>query len=785
MKTRILIIVLGAIVTAGTIHFFQERQHSGRQGRFRDRFEDFGTRRQNSPPQRRGRPSGRGGIQVLEVRSLFDQDGDKKLDVNERARARKHTIEERANGRTLPRRSVSNSRSPMSGPKISPDQITPILEASLYDEGTLRTLFIEFSTDDWESELTDFWKTDVNVPSNLWVDQKNIGEIGVRFRGTSSFFTVDTGMKRSLNLAIDYGDQGQRLFGYKTLNLLNAHTDPSFVRTVLFNHIARNYIPAPKANYLQLAINGESWGAYVNSQQFNKDFLNDWFGTTKGVRWKMPPNPRGGNGMSYQGDSPASYEGRYIMKSSGGDADWARLIRVFKALNETEPSLLEETLTPIFNIDRALWFLALENVFIDNDGYWIRASDFSMYTSPDGRLHMIPHDSNETFRKPGGPGYSGNSGVDLDPLYGIDDDTKPLIHRLLKVPHLKARYLAHVRTIRDEWLEWDRIEPLVTQYQNLIDNVIKSDTRKHDSYEAFRRSVLEEQTGTGSRGPEKRISLKGFVQQRREYLNNYEALKLTPPIISRVHHSGVNDTKVAPQHPTYIHAAIRQPTTQDAVFLYYSDKKESAFQRVPMESNGTGEYIGTIPPRKAGEKVYYYVEARNEQHNSTSFFPRTAEFNALAYRVLPQKATESPILINEIMASNTSSFADPDGEFDDWIELRNRSGSAVDLSGYYLSDNPLNPRKWKFPDGTVIPENGLLVVWADEDNKTYTGGLHANFKLSKKGETIGLYDNNERANQQLDEVSYRPLKDDQSWGRQSTEATSFKVLNPSPGKNNE
>jgi hypothetical protein len=723
-------------------------------------------------------------MRVLEVRSLFDQDGDQKLDVNERARARKHTIEERANGRAFPRQSASNSDSPLPGPKISPDQISPELEASLYDESTFRTLFIEFSTDDWETELADFWKTDVDVPTRLWADQKEIGRIGVRFRGTSSFFTVGPGLKRSLNFAIDYDDKEQRLYGYKTLNLLNAHTDPSFVRTVIFNHIARNYIPAPKANFLQLVINGESWGVYVNSQQFNKDFLNDWFGTTKGVRWKMPPNPRGGNGMAYQGDSPAGYDGKYVMKSSGGDADWALLIRVFKALNETEPSLLEETLNPIFNIDRALWFLALENVFIDNDGYWTRASDFSMYTSPKGRLHMIPHDSNETFRKRGGRGSTGDSGVNLDPLYGIDDDTKPLIHRLLKVPHLRARYLAHVRTIRDEWLDWERIEPLVTQYQNLIDSVIMTDTRKHDSYEAFRRSVLEDQTGMGSRGSEHQISLKGFVQQRRDYLDNHEALKVTPPTISKVSHSGFNNTNVEPQQPTYIHAVVELPSTKGTVFLYFSDKKESVYQQIPMKSEETGEYIGAIPPREAGEKIFYYIEARSQRSNSSSFFPRTAEFNALSYRVHPEKAVDSPILINEIMASNTTTITDPDGDFDDWIELRNRSQTPINLTGFYLSDNPRNPRKWEFPNGTVIPENGLLIVWADEDSQSSTAGLHANFKLSKKGETIGLYDRDENANQQLDEVSYQALENDQSWGRQSPAAISLKVLDPSPGKEN-
>ena len=785
MKTRLLIIVLGAIITAGTIHFFQERQHFGRQGRNRDGFQDFGPRPQSPPPSRTGGRPGRGRMQTMEISSLFDQDGNKKLDTNERARAREHVNEERATGAGFPGPRDRNSSTVTPGPRLSSDQITPVLEAPLYDETVLRTLFIDFSENDWESELADFWKTDIEVPAQLVVDNKDIGQIGVRFRGTSSFFTVQSGMKRSLNLAIDYGKAKQKLYGYKTLNLLNAHTDPSFTRTVLFNHIARHYIPAPKANYLQLVINGESWGIYVNSQQFNKDFLKDWFGNSKGVRWKMLPNPRGGNGLGYEGDSPASYEGKYLMKSSGGDADWAKLILVFKTLEETPSERLEAALSPIFNIDRALWFLALENVFIDNDGYWTRASDFSMYTAPDGRLHMIPHDSNETFRYPGGSGYSGESGVGLDPLYGIDDDRKPLIYRLLNVPNLKARYLAHVRTIRDEWLVWDRIEPLITQYHALIDRIIKTDTRKHDSYEAFKQSVLNDQTGIGVRGPEPQISLKGFVEQRHAYLKKHPALQSQSPRFSSVTHSGINGADAEAQKPVIVRASFDSSSKQDSVHLYFSDKKESQFQRLQMEQSDNHVFLVQIPAKEAGEKMHYYVEARNEQNNSSSFHPNTAEFNAHSYRVLPRKASDSPVTFSELMASNTSSITDPDGDFDDWIELQNHSDNEVDLSGWYLSDTPNKPRKWAFPNGTLIPAKGLLIVWADEDGKSAKGGLHSNFKLSKSGETIGLYDRDENANLQRDEVSYKNLEDDQSWGRQSAAATSFTLLDPSPGKENE
>ena len=64
------------------------------------------------------------------------------------------------------------------------------------------------------------------------------------------------------------------------------------LRSVLYSRIARAYIPAPAANFVRVVINGESWGIYINSQQFNKDFVKNWFGTTSGARWKVPGQSR-------------------------------------------------------------------------------------------------------------------------------------------------------------------------------------------------------------------------------------------------------------------------------------------------------------------------------------------------------------------------------------------------------------------------------------------------------------------------------------------------------------
>jgi len=100
-----------------------------------------------------------------------------------------------------------------------------------------------------------------------------------------------------------------------------------------------------------------------------------------------------------------------------------------------------------------------------------------------------------------------------------------------------------------------------------------------------------------------------------------------------------------------------------------------------------------------------------------------------------------PLLINEFMAINTSTLADEDGAYSDWIEIYNPSASAVDLDGWHLTDNDANLTKWTFPARTLAADEYLLVFASDKDR---TGALpaggepHTNFKLDGDGEYLAL-----------------------------------------------
>lgn len=121
-------------------------------------------------------------------------------------------------------------------------------------------------------------------------------------------------------------------------------------------------------------------------------------------------------------------------------------------------------------------------------------------------------------RRGGGPGPFGGGGTKLDPLVSANDENKPLISKLLAVPSLRARYLSYVREMADKWLDWNRLGHVAQQYQDLIAEDVKADTRKLDSFSAFQNSLTTADPAPGTPGSPRRASLKSFADQRRAFL---------------------------------------------------------------------------------------------------------------------------------------------------------------------------------------------------------------------------------------------------------------------------
>jgi hypothetical protein len=433
----------------------------------------------------------------------FDKDGDGRLNRDERKAAR--AAAGGGGGGFRPFR--GGAAAPTQGRRLTPADVRPYPTTPLYDLGTLRTIFLQFEDADWEREMADFHNTDVEVPATMTVDGRTYKDVGVQFRGASSFRMVPEGLKRSLNVSIDSVVDDQNLGGYRTLNLLNANNDPTFLRALIYTEISQRYIPTPKMNFVRVVINGESWGVYLNAQQFNSDFVRDWFKVTRGARWKAPGSPRGQAGLEYLGDDAASYRRLYEIKTKDDAESWQALIKLTKVLDETPVDKLEAAIAPMLDIDGVLRFLALEVVMVNSDGYWTRASDYNLYRDTSGRFHIIPHDVNEALGGEGGGRNFGGRGSQLDPLVAVDDPGKPLRSKLLAVPALRQKYLNYVRDIATKWLDWNALLPIVKPAHDLIAADVKVDTRKLYDFAGFEAAMAP------ANNP-----LKAFLDTRRTYL---------------------------------------------------------------------------------------------------------------------------------------------------------------------------------------------------------------------------------------------------------------------------
>ena len=98
------------------------------------------------------------------------------------------------------------------------------------------------------------------------------------------------------------------------------------------------------------------------------------------------------------------------------------------------------------------------------------------------------------------------------------------------------------------------------------------------------------------------------------------------------------------------------------------------------------------------------------------------------------------VVITEFLAENRDGILDEDGESPDWIEIQNQGAAAVDLEGWYLSDDADELQRWRFPRVEILPGDYLLVFASGKDRAEAGSELHTNFRLEGNGEFLGLVD---------------------------------------------
>jgi spore coat protein CotH len=657
--------------------------------------------------------------------------------------------------------------------------ITGNIESSnVFDESVIHTFDLTFSQSDYLAQLAAGYSAKKDIMATIVIDGKKFDTVGVRYKGMTSYSRSPTG-KKSLNITMNGMVKGQDYQGYETFNLNNAYEDPSSLREVNYLSHNRHHIPAARAAFARVTVNKEYWGVYSLVQGLDGEFINEWFLSNDGTRWRAERSSgTGGPGgfgagtssINFLGTDTTLYKPHYTLKNTKMENPWKGLMVAAQALNQPALDQMYDTLNKVMDVDRALWFIAHEIMFGDDDGYINKGGmDYYVYFDKEtNRLVPLEYDGNSVM----------STMAASWSIFNKETDTKfPLSSRLLKTPELRQRYLAHARVMFNEYLEKTKLDAKINTYYNLIDSSVKAETTKRIyTYAQFQTAKTD------------LINL--FNTRRNTYSNNLEFKRVGPSIADVSFSSNdVKDRTPDANQSVTVNTTVTSSSGVKEVKLYYSTGFDGSFKRAIMYDDGMhndsnaqdGIFGSLIPGFAEGTYVRFYVEATaNDGVGTISYMPLGAEHDVYVYRVNVGKSNITDVVINEIMASNATIIADQDGEFDDWIELYNLSSNTIDLGGWSISDNPDNLTKFTFANGTTIAPNGYLSIWADEDG--LQSGLHANFKLSAAGENLYLIDKDVKI---VDSMSFGQQITDKGFARVPNGLGNFIIQEPTYNKSND
>lgn len=633
---------------------------------------------------------------------------------------------------------------------------------ALYDMYSLQNIQIYFGFTNWDYRM-DTAKNGSEgyiLADSVVVNGVSFAQCGVKYKGNSSYSASRP--KNPLHIKLDYTDDNANYDGYDDLKLSNGFSDPSAIREVLAYHVARRYMDAPRSNFAQVYINGGYYGVMANNESIDKNFLRSRYYTTEHTFVKCNPiggaGPGGGlAGLNYNGAAVSSYSNLYELQS---DTGWNDLINLCDTLNNHYAQF-----NSIADVDRFLWMLAYNDALVNLDSY---SGGFrqNYYLYRNHQRQWIPTiwDVNMAFGSfvmlngGGGGGGLNISGMQtMTPWIHQTDAAWPLIYKLLNDPICERMYIAHLRTINNQNFANESYKTVVDSLRTLVDNAVQTDPNSLFTYSQFQQALSTNISGGGPMGAVPGIY--NLMDARADYLSTQADMSQLPPAISNVQPSDV----VAFGSSADIRASVTNATT---AYLGYRYHPADRFVRVPMYDDGLhndgaandSQYGASISV--ASLSVQYYIYAENS--NAGMFAPEEAEHIFYTLKPTLADATAADLSLNETMPNNDQTIANEAGKYKDWIELYNRTNNPLALGNFYLSDDPNNLAKWRFPaDAYILPQQHLL-IWADDYDQTLLE-FHTNFELNNTNDA--LYLSQGTAATLADTLVWANLTQDQSWSR--------------------
>lgn len=613
-------------------------------------------------------------------------------------------------------------------------------------------IFIDPDTLLWIYENVE---SNVEFHSTFIFDNGNIidtiEESGFRLRGNTSRYSE----KKSFKVSFNTYDPGRKWQDLEKLNLNGEHNDPSVIRSKLCWDLLNDFgIAGARANHVQLFINENNHGLYINIEHIDEEFVKSRFGNNDGNLYKClyPAD------LNYLGSDPDNYKLMqddrrvYALKTNTGEDDYSDLANFIDVLNNTPDEDFLCELEKVFNVYDYLKIMAFDVFTANWDGYIFNKNNFYLYhNTKTGKFEYINYDLDNTF----GIDWFNIEWEDRD-IYEWDQGNRPLYSRLMQVPELRDQYTHYIDYFATQIIGTEEYSNEVNSLKWKHAPYITADPFYPLDYGFTYNDYID--SFDEPLGMHVKSGLLTYIDDRKASV--YDQLESTTPspLINHIRNNYPQEGE-----ELKIKAFVDCIDDDDEVALLFT-VNDGEPQEAPMfddgdhadKEPGDGIYGCILPDIQLNSTIVYQVSATGYDELTT-----IKPCEPITFQLL--ESTNPQLFINEFMADNETTIADEQGEFDDWLEVYNGDDEAVWLGDKYLSDNLNNEDKWLMPDITLQPGQFVL-FWADND--TEQGDYHTNFKLNAEGEEIGIFDSENTGFFVLDSITYGMQDTDISAGRQ-------------------
>lgn len=337
------------------------------------------------------------------------------------------------------------------------------------------------------------FRTYETVPA-IFTSEDTGYEVEVRFRGDTARYHRKKSWKVRFPAATPF--QGQR-----ELNLNAEFPDRSLLREMLaYDLFHRVGLPASRAEFVRLEINGEYRGVYVQVEQVDQRFLER-------IGWDP-------NGNLYKGDYGSNFDWTgenttsYVKKTNKEDSN-ADLIDLLRVINFTSDAAFPAALASRMDVGRYLdWYavqIALGNYELVEKNYYL------YHDLREDWWAFLPWDLDLTW----GHNWGANGVLDRDISWDnpIDSGTvtspkadgkwNKLITRVLRNEGFRFAYCRRLRELLEEEFTEAELFPRIDALYSYIAPYAEADTLKWGSNEDFRNGPAE---------------LKMYITNRRDWL---------------------------------------------------------------------------------------------------------------------------------------------------------------------------------------------------------------------------------------------------------------------------